>query len=148
MRSSAHCPVTQASCHFEHRTRRALIRKPLLPCDRQKRFGPRGHQLGFPPLDPEHSLEPQSEAQAERMSHSLAHREGGEPPLRRAIRIAEAPQGQRLLSQGPHGRIYHENLWPAALSQPKRLLDAFHVVKGSGFLRGPDLNPPEVAALR
>ena len=31
--------------------------------------------------------------------------------------------------------------------QPKRLLDAFSV-KGSGFLRGPDLSPRELAALR
>src|SRR5262249_35663976 len=31
--------------------------------------------------------------------------------------------------------------------QPNRLLDAFSV-KGSGFLRGPDLSPRELAALR
>src|SRR6516164_9428788 len=65
---------------FEDRTRRAEKRKPMFRCDRQKRFGPRGDQLGFPPLDPEVSLANQSEAQAKRMSHRLTHREGGEPP--------------------------------------------------------------------
>ncbi len=90
---------------FEHRTGGAVPGEPLLSCDRQMRFGPRGHQLGFPPLDPEPSLAPQSPAQAERMSHRPVHREGGEPPLGRAIGIAKVPQGLRLKSQGRHGRV-------------------------------------------
>src|SRR6202008_4542975 len=47
------------------------------------------------------------------MSHRLAHREGDEPPLRRALRIAEVPQGQRLNSHDLDGRVRHENRWPA-----------------------------------
>src|ERR1700757_5342903 len=56
------------------------------------------------------------------MCHRLGHREGGEPPLGRALGITEAPQSPRLNSQGRHGRVYHENLWPAV---------ALGVVRGS-----------------
>ena len=47
------------------------------------------------------------------MSHRLGHRKRGEPPLMRALGIAEGPQGHQLISQGPHGRVRYENLWPA-----------------------------------
>ena len=114
MRSSAHCPVTQASCQISSiepaaqsyanpcslaTARNALVRAAISSGSLRWILSQASNR--------------KATAQAERMSHRLVHREGGEPPLGRALGIAEGPQGQQLKSQGRHGRVYHVNLWPA-----------------------------------